>query len=447
MAKNKVHERNLQELSNKYPNLNFDNFNYLNNKTKGKVTCRYHGDFFITMNSLKSGKECKYCKIEKKRKKYNEVLKKELKNKYPNLDVTNFKSYTKTQKSYIYCLTCKKEFKDSIINMNNRKYGCSYCTSERIIDKKSFINKANKIYDNKYDYSKFQYINSLNKSIIICPIHGEFKKSANNHIHKVRPQECPICSQEKQKELLKKDINLIKLQIKEIYKNNIQIIELNYKNCYSKGKFKCMSCGKTFIKTLRNLLNGYGCYRCSNNKRTQIRDTEDFIWKSRKKHGDKYNYSKSMFINSTTKIIIICPKHGEFKQLPSSHVNKNTECPKCCSSKGEKEVRRILNKHNINFKEQFKIKECLNILPLPFDFVIFKNSRLQLLIEYDGELHYKEWHKPKKGQNRLREIRKRDRIKTNYCNINNIPLLRIPYWERENIETIILKKLKEKGLI
>lgn len=48
--------------------------------------------------------------------------------------------------------------------------------------------------------------------------------------------------------------------------------------------------------------------------------TSFFIQKSVKKHGNKFDYSKVNYINSTTKVCIICPEHGEFMQTPSNHL-------------------------------------------------------------------------------------------------------------------------------
>jgi len=42
--------------------------------------------------------------------------------------------------------------------------------------------------------------------------------------------------------------------------------------------------------------------------------TEEFIKKAREVHGDKYDYSKVEYLNATTPVVIICPKHGEFKK-------------------------------------------------------------------------------------------------------------------------------------
>jgi GTP:adenosylcobinamide-phosphate guanylyltransferase len=57
-------------------------------------------------------------------------------------------------------------------------------------------------------------------------------------------------------------------------------------------------------------------------------NTNDFIGKARKVHGDKYDYSKVRYVNNKIKVLIVCPKHGEFLQTPANHKSKNG-CPNC----------------------------------------------------------------------------------------------------------------------
>ena len=79
---------------------------------------------------------------------------------------------------------------------------------------------------------------------------------------------------------------------------------------------------------------------------------------------------------------------------------------------------------------------------MPFDFAIFeKNLDLKCLIEHDGEQHYKICKNFKMSSKDLSEIQRRDKIKTDYCLKNNIKLIRIPYWEKNNIEKILSKEL------
>jgi len=61
--------------------------------------------------------------------------------------------------------------------------------------------------------------------------------------------------------------------------------------------------------------------------------TEEFIERARKKHGDKFDYSKTRFVNSDTKIIVTCKKHGDFTILPFGHLNRDGGCKQCLREK------------------------------------------------------------------------------------------------------------------
>ena len=64
--------------------------------------------------------------------------------------------------------------------------------------------------------------------------------------------------------------------------------------------------------------------------------TKEFIQKAKEVHGDKYDYSKVDYKNNKTKICIICPEHGEFWQMPATHL-KSYGCPKCSGKFLDKE--------------------------------------------------------------------------------------------------------------
>lgn len=132
--------------------------------------------------------------------------------------------------------------------------------------KEGFINKANLIHKDKYDYSKVVYINNKTKICIICPLHGEFNQRPDNHAN--LKHECPKCKSEKQS----------KRQVKDW--NNV-LIEFN------------------------------------------------------NKHNFKFNYSKAIFINLNTEIIITCQIHGDFSQKPLNHLRGNS-CQKCYNERRKK---------------------------------------------------------------------------------------------------------------
>ena len=68
---------------------------------------------------------------------------------------------------------------------------------------------------------------------------------------------------------------------------------------------------------------------CSKCMKCKLKTTEEFIEQAKKIHGDIYNYSEVKYENAKIEIIIICPYHGKFKQTPDSHLNKQGGCSKC----------------------------------------------------------------------------------------------------------------------
>ena len=72
-------------------------------------------------------------------------------------------------------------------------------------------------------------------------------------------------------------------------------------------------------------MSGNGCPKCAGVAKL---DTSRFIEESKKRHGDKYDYSKVEYKNTRTKVRIICPEHGEFWQTPKCHLSGNG-CPNC----------------------------------------------------------------------------------------------------------------------
>ena len=126
-------------------------------------------------------------------------------------------------------------------------------------------------------------------------------------------------------------------------KSNEQFIEEanikhNFKYDYSKTQYVnkrekvCITCPihGDFWQEASSHLKGCGCPKCAkeSSKNKQTLSTEEFIKKSKKIHGDKYDYSKVKYVNSKTDLCIICPIHGEFWQTPSTHL-KGSGCKKC----------------------------------------------------------------------------------------------------------------------
>ena len=113
-------------------------------------------------------------------------------------------------------------------------------------------------------------------------------------------------------------------------------------------------------------------------------------------------------------------------------------CPYCKKSKGEDSINTTLKKLGVKYKTQYKFDDCRDVLLLPFDFYLYDYN---LIIEYDGEQHFDIKRAFNSNENKFWETVVHDAMKNAYCEDNNIDLLRIPFWEFDNIEKIIKQKL------
>ena len=287
------------------------------------------------------------------------------------------------------------------------------------ITTKEFIERSKNIHNDKYDYSLTDYIRSKTKIKIICPNHGIFEQRPNDHLSGYG---CPKCASNYK---LNKDVFIKKSKIKH---NNIYDYSMvNYINYETKVKIICPIHG-VFEQTPHHHLNGIKCPNCSHNKKIKL---EEFINQCIKTHGYKYDYSLVKYKNSKkNKIEIICKKHGIFQQTPYEH-KKGSGCPICNESKGERNIRFILDNKNIKYKYQKKFKDCKYKSILSFDFYL---PEYNLCIEFDGEQH----ETPINifgGIEGLKIRQKRDQIKNEYCQNNNIRLIRIKH--DDNIDKIL----------
>jgi hypothetical protein len=87
-----------------------------------------------------------------------------------------------------------------------------------------------------------------------------------------------------------------------------------------------------FEQTPNSHLGGRGCLKCSYEERgtAQKHSQGEFVTKARAIHGDKYDYGRVVYEISLKKVIITCPTHGDFEQVPSSHLS-GRGCPSCAS--------------------------------------------------------------------------------------------------------------------
>jgi hypothetical protein len=151
------------------------------------------------------------------------------------------------------------------------------------------------------------------------------------------------------------------------------------------------------------------------------------------------------YINAKTKIKCKCAIDGyEWTVTPNKLLQGRRGCPKCLNYKNEIDIHKILKKYNINYIAQKRFSNCKDKRAMPFDFYL---KDYNILCEYDGEGHYKPIRRGKmtdeEAEIEYEKVKRHDAIKTEYCKQHNIPLIRIPYWERKNMECFLLSELSK----
>lgn len=301
----------------------------------------------------------------------------------------------------------------------------------RKITTEIFITRANIVHNNKYDYSKTIYIKAIEKVDIICPEHGVFKQAPNQHI---LGDGCKKCS--------------FKEHTTESYIKDASIVHNNKYN-YSKVVFTilkdkiiitCPIHGEFKQSAGNHLFTKHGCRKCSDNRTSERNKLTQVEYEERikKELPIQYKFISAFYINNRNcNFICSCSKHGEFtKKNRTVKVNMIT-CPLCTESRGEQIISEFLTKTNIKYNREYSFEGCRYKKKLRFDFFL---PDYNMCIEFDGVQHSN-----KKGSKFSSEFELgvlRDNIKNEYCQNNNIKLLRIAY--NEKIIEIIKKELNDK---
>ena len=295
----------------------------------------------------------------------------------------------------------------------------------RKIWKEDIIKKY--IESNNYTYIEMIEEKGLNSRIKIkCPkghiYEVSFKNFKGNKAKK--GTRCPECSNNK-----KPDYEQIKEMVE---KKGFKLISKEYINSKDKLEIECKN-GHRFYRT-KNILkrgNNIECPYCSGGRES----IDIFVIKNYLEKNNLQLLSKE-YINAHQELRIKC-KNGHIFKRDWSHLKTQKECPYCKASKGEKKIMAFLDSNNISYfydEEYFEDLIGVGGNPLRPDFIIPKK---RIWIEYDGGFHYDN----KLSKERFEKLKIHDERKNIYAKENNWELIRIPYWDFENIENILIKKM------
>jgi len=214
------------------------------------------------------------------------------------------------------------QFQQSPANHYQGK-GCSDCGGSKPHTTESFIEAAQAVHGDRYDYSQVEYVNNKTAVTIICSIHGPYSQGAKVHVIGAG---CPDCGGKKK---LTTQSFIDKAQA--LHGDRYDYSQVDYRRAHAIVTIICPDHG-SFEQSPTSHLSGSGCNECGRLAASDARrkTTEQFIASANAVHGERYDYSLVEYVGSAKKVTINCSDHGPFEQTPSEHLI-GSGCAECGS--------------------------------------------------------------------------------------------------------------------
>lgn len=269
-----------------------------------------------------------------------------------------------------------------------------------------------------------EYINAHQYLLIQCDKGHKYKAVYNAFQQGKR---CPYCNG---------GVRLEYEYVKEYIESfGYKLLSTEYKNCESKLLIQCNNNHKPYLATWNDFQQGNRCPYCANELRSE-NQKHSYEYIKNEIEKESYKLLSKEYINTHEKLLIQC-NEGHIYEVTFNNFQQGRRCPICNISKGEQKIINWLKNNNIKYiYDQPYFDDLLSPSgnPLRPDFII---EDRKIWIEFDGEFHYKKYYE----EQNLEQIKIHDEIKNNYAKENGWKLIRIPYWEINNIEKVLEKEL------
>lgn len=208
--------------------------------------------------------------------------------------------------------------------------------------REEFTTKATEIYGDKYDYTQVVYKNARLKVKLRCRIHNKRFEQAP-HSLLIGREGCNKCQKEAEKAFVDSirytTADFIRLS-KEVHGDKYDYSPTEYIDSLHQVKIRCVIHDYTWeTDPQTHYLQGCGCPKCGDKKKgkngkTGKLTTEKFVLKATAVHGDRFDYTDTIYEGCDTPASIRCVKHSKvFFQRPDNHLNGKVGCTKCINSK------------------------------------------------------------------------------------------------------------------
>lgn len=176
---------------------NYSLVNYVNNRTIIQIICNQHGIFDQNPVNHLNNQGCPSCASLIRNNKLSNLNRKDLKFYLDKANIIHDNFYNYELVEYTTSVDKVKiicpfhgVFEQTFNAHVNQNKGCSLCADNLLVDNESFIIKAMSVHNNLYDYSLVNYTGAHNKIEIICKEHDVFKQAPNVHL---KGHGCPRC--------------------------------------------------------------------------------------------------------------------------------------------------------------------------------------------------------------------------------------------------------------
>ena len=425
-VKNIVEEAGYKLLSTEKEIVNDKGFVLTTIKIKTKCPNNHIYDIMFG-NFVHKGNRCKKCQDNKRKLTYEEVKEyiesfgyKLLSKEYIS---SSEKLKIKCPQGHIYD-----------VKFNNFKNGnrCPEC--QRIY--RYTFDDIKEIVENKgYKLLSKEYVNNNTKLSFLCPNGHEYETifSCFQQGHR-----CPECAKEYYGDYCKLKYEDVKEYIESF---GYKLLSEAYVNNNTKLIICCPN-GHNYHVRYANFKQGNRCPYCKRIDYKEVKmEVEKFGYKLLSTFNDiAEKLNGTVGISTNIKVKCPNPNHEIYEVKLSKFINRKDRCPYCNVSKGEQKIMDWLNKNEIQYiydKPYFKdLLSPSNNLLRP-DFIL---PDYKIWIEYDGEFHYKKMYEDDSFEIMLEH----DKIKNIYAENAGWKLIRIPYWDFDNIEEILKCELNLK---
>ncbi len=269
-----------------------------------------------------------------------------------------------------------------------------------------FLERVKAKFGDLYDYRETKYGNRNTKVRLICREHGAFYRFPHELY---RGCGCPKCGNARKGRWHDDTMSFVK-KVRDKFGEcqGIDLSLVEYKDRLTKveivcerhghvrrsprqilsSKFVCPECGREHARQANNRkrieAEKRRTIKPSSGTHREVRDLESFVRKAKEIHGDKYDYSQVQYVDTQTKVAIICPKHGVFYMKPNKHTSwRKSGCPVCNESRLENTISVMLEKKGIPYVRE---KNFTWLGRMRLDFYLPKH---RIAIECQGVQHYR----------------------------------------------------------